>query len=190
MTKNNNKHTNRNNILQLFLSLVFATILFIAIYVASYFIISNASYNPQINIATDTAWKVALQLEKNGKIEPLAGEKIDISKSTETFVIIYDQNKNAIESNGQLNGQIPTLPSGVLENTHPGEKHTLTWQPEENIRLAAVTVSAGEYGYVLAARSLSDTEFRIGELNKYIAIGYIASIIAIAVGFYLFYKSK
>lgn len=172
------------------LSIVSLILVLICIIFVSRYVIRSNTEVPLKQLATDTAWKTSLQIEKNGKIEPLAGEKVDIGSSQETFVIVYNKNKEVLDSTALLYGVVPRLPEGVLDSTLLGVKKILTWEPSVGVRIAAVVVSSGDYGYVVVGRSLAETEQNITQLNKTVLILFGLSIIAVTIGFYIFNKTK
>jgi hypothetical protein len=71
---------------------------------------------------------------------------------------------------GYLDGKIPIVPLGVLENSKGKDYNFVTWQPKSGVRIASVSVSAKNY-YVLSGRSLKEVEKRIDLLFNYVAFG-------------------
>ena len=171
-------------------SLLAISIVFVIIYFAAHYALRSGANEPQIQVANDTAWKTALQLEQNGKIVPLEGEKMDISSSQGSFVIVYNKDGEVIDSTGVYNGQVPKLPDGVLQGTVEGEKTIFTWEPVENVRIAAVVVSSGKYGYVLAGKSLVDTESSINKLAYILLVTYGLLLVGITVVAVVLHKKQ
>lgn len=165
-------------------------LLFGTIYASLHYVIRSNANEPQIQIANDTAWKVANQAKQNGVAQPLSGEKIDVKNNLAPFVIVYNKDKQVYDSTGLINNQVPNLPPGVLDNTKEGEPHIFTWQPEDDVRIAAVTVSAGNAGYVLAGRSLYFAEQTIGMLNKFTVISFSVCVVFATVGLLLLRNRK
>ena len=172
------------------LGLLAISIVFATIYFAAHYALRSSANEPQIQIATDTAWKTALQIEQNGKIVPLEGEKVDIGTSTESFVVVYNKSGEVIDSTGIHNGQVPKLPDGVLQGTVDGEKTIFTWEPVENARIAAVVVSSGKYGYVLSGRTLADTEYNLNKLTYILLITYGLLLVGITVVAVVLHKKQ
>lgn len=171
-------------------SLLAISIVFVIIYFAAHYAMRSSTNEPQIQIATDTAWKTALQLAQNGKIVPLEGEKADIGTSPDSFVIVYNKDGEVIDSTGVYNGQVPKLPDGVLQGTVEGEKTIFTWEPVENVRIAAVVVSSGKYGYVLAGKSLAETENSINKLAYILLVTYGSLLIGITIVSVVLHKKQ
>ncbi|GMA51831.1 hypothetical protein GCM10025857_31880 [Alicyclobacillus contaminans] len=85
---------------------------------------------------------------------------VDVASSLSPFVIVYDNQGHVVESNVRLNGQTPELPSGVLQYTLAHGKDTITWQPQPNVRIAAVVQRYDGHGggFVLSGRMLRVVE--------------------------------
>ena len=172
------------------LGLLAVLTLFATIYFVAHYVLRSSANEPQLQIANDTAWKAALQLAQNGKINPLDGEKIDITTSKEPFVIVYNKNGEVIDSTGVYNGQVPKLPDGVLPGTVEGEKTIFTWEPIEDVRIAAVVVSSGKYGYVLAGKSLVDTENSLNKFSYILLVTFGLLLVGISVVAFVHHKKQ
>jgi hypothetical protein len=59
----------------------------------------------------------------------------------------------------------------------------VTWQPEPSVRIASVVVAYGgaQPGFVLAGRSLRESEVRVDRLTSLLAAGWLASLAVITV---------
>ena len=147
-----------------------------------YFLIQQdlrqSANDPQIQMAED-------------QVQPESLTTIDISKSLAPFVIIFDDNGNPISSSGTLNGVIPTIPYGVFNyiktsgggNLRPTDivgEDRFTWQPENDVRIAAV-VARTSSGFILAGRNLREVEKREENALFVSGIAWIFGIIGIVV---------
>ncbi|MBI4316291.1 MAG: hypothetical protein HZB20_12760 [Chloroflexi bacterium] len=110
---------------------------------------------------------------------------------------MYDGSKNLVASSAQLRGQPPALPSGVLDYTRQHGEDRVTWSPEPpDVRVAAVVVSysGSSQGFVLAARSLRETEVRESQMLQFAQLAGIITLvvmfIAVAFGEYVFGEGK
>lgn len=128
--------------------------------------------DPQVQISESSANMLS---EGRDLASVLPEQKADISKSLATFIIVYDDSQNPIISTAILDGQIPELPKGVLDNALENGQNRVTWEPKGGIRIAAV-VTRYDAGYVLAGRSLREVETRIGMLEKQVAIAWFLTI--------------
>lgn len=138
----------------------------------------QSANDPQIQMAQDQA----KAFENGQKIESVgAGEKIDLSKSLAPFLIVFDSQENPATSSATLNGRIPVPPPGVFEQATNQGENRVTWQPSENVRIAAVVAPfhGPTSGFILAGRSLREVEKRESQLNLQVGAGYLVSVVII-----------
>ncbi len=140
---------------------------------------ADANY-PQIQIAED----VAASLNKGQKPSSLIGSKVDMNNSLAPFVIIYDKTGKVEAGSGLLNGKVPTVPKGVLTASDDQTYHTVSWQPQDGIRFAVVSVSANKY-YVLSGRSIKQAEKNVTKTLLLAFSGGVLSVIVLGAIFML-----
>lgn len=140
---------------------------------------SNAN-DPQIQLAEDSA----SALNDGASPHSLIGKTVNLSNSLAPFVIIYNTSGRVVAGNGQINGQVPIAPLGVLTSSHSVDYHAVTWQPQHALRFAAVIVKANNY-YVLSGRSLKEVEIREQAALQNSLTGFLATIIVL-IGWYLY----
>lgn len=128
--------------------------------------------DPQIQMAEDIS---ASSLDTAVK-QISASTKIDISASLSPFVVIFDNNGNVLASDATLNGQTPSLPSGVLDYVKSHGEDRVTWQPQNGVRIAAVINPSKTAGFVLVGRNLREVEIRENNLNTEVFAGLSATI--------------
>lgn len=140
-----------------------------------------------VQLAKDTA----IKLQSGKSPESISnGETIDIAKSLDTFVMIYNKNGQMTASTGTLNGQKPPYPKGVFEYTAKKGEDRVTWQTQNGLRFATVALKTNN-GYVVAARSLFETENLIDHIGRIILMAWAACLVcsAFALGIiYVFIK--
>ena len=155
------------------------------IYLSAQQVLRHLANDPQIQIAEEIAAARA-----RGEIpEALpawgapAGSKSDMSHSLAPFVIEFDDQLQPTASTVQLDGQTPAPPPGVFEHAKSAGENRLTWQPRPGVRNATVVVHYGgpHPGFVLAGRSLRESEARTAMIGKLIGVGWIASMFALSV---------
>jgi sensor histidine kinase regulating citrate/malate metabolism len=147
--------------------------------------------DPQIQLAEDTATALS-----NGQtIESVVPTTtVDMARSLAPFVMVYDGQGQVLASSGQLNGQPPRIPFGVLDNAMENGDDRVTWEPQNGVRLASVavpyTTNAQVVGYVVVGRSLRMVEDRILQAQIYAGIVWaatlFATLVAVALGEFLF----
>ena len=133
--------------------------------------------DPQVQLAEDGAAALAQGTAPEVIAPPL---KIDVASSLAPFVLVFDDSGKVLASSGLLNGQNPALPQGVLDYTRSHGEDRVTWTPAAGIRIASVVVrSAGSQpGFVLAGRSLRETEKRIDQSGMLVVAALLATLFA------------
>ena len=125
---------------------------------------TSADY-PQTHIAADAAQALA------GGADPLAVSAfyvtsyspIDIAKSLDPYIVIFDHAGTPVASSARLAGRMPSLPAGVFSYTAAHGEDRITWQPSPDVRQAIVVSSytdpnTGKASYVMSGRSLREVE--------------------------------
>jgi hypothetical protein len=181
-------HSRLTTILKYWLQVAFLTAFtcFVA-YVVTQQVLRRLANDPQIQMAE----YAALELECGRNPEELVkGDTIDISRSVAPFVILFNQDGAPIASDAVLDGVVPKPPGGVFHSCGQGKDY-VTWQPRRGVRIASVIVHHGgaEPGFVLAGRSLRDSERRTDLIGVLLLAGWaftaVASLFGIAAITYL-----
>ena len=160
------------------------SVIFGTIYTSDQYILRSSANDPLIQLAEDTANK----LNHGAAPSTLLLPQIDAASSLAPFIVIYDLNgEQSATSTNYHDSPLRSIPKGVLTSMTTGH-HAVTWQPEFDVRLASITVKA-ENHYVVAARSLRETENRISTLAKIVAFGWVITLIITALLYWL-YKKK
>jgi hypothetical protein len=122
----------------------------------------QSANDPQIQISEDIASEIGSGLRPSYPAQLQTG----ISDSLSTFVIVYNKDLQILTSTADISG-IPNPPKGVFEFAENHYQNRITWQPNNDLRLATViTHFEGKgSGYVLAARSLREVERREDNLT-------------------------
>jgi len=161
---------------------VIATGLCGQVYVTGQQVLRLGGYEPQIQMAQDAA----SQLSAGAQLASVAPTRtLDVGASLAPFTIIYDDTGSVLAATGQLHGQPPSLPGGVLDNVRQHGEDRISWQPEAGTRYAAAVerVAGTQPGFVLVARSLRETEQRISVIQTLALAGWLvllaASLVAV-----------
>jgi hypothetical protein len=157
--------------------IIVITIVFGTIYVIGQQSLRIGANSPQIQIAEDAA--VAL----NNGTNPVsfANNKVDMGESLSPFIIIYDKSGKVVSGDGYLNNKIPSVPFGVLQNSVGKDYSFVTWQPQSNVRIASVSVSAENY-FVFSGRSLKEVEKQEQSQLQFAEFGWALSVIVVIFG--------
>jgi hypothetical protein len=155
-----------------------ATVVFGTIYAASHQVIRLEANNRQIELATE----IANRQESGQNIQNLLPQdKIDPSISLSTFVILFNESGQPVNSSATLDRSIPEIPQGVLQNAKTKGLHSVTWEPREGVRIAAsVAYFEGKSnGYVLVGRSLKESERQETRIFYVAIAGWLLSLLLI-----------
>jgi hypothetical protein len=153
------------------------TMLTVLLHVSGYVIIRSLANDIQIQLVDD----VARYLERGADTRMFNSQlPVPIESSRTAYVVLYDLNKTPISGFGLLHGELPRLPDGVFEHTKKVGEHRVTWEPERGLRQAVVLryQEGVNPGYIMAGRSLSDTDARIRALGGFIALTWSLIMLA------------
>lgn len=115
--------------------------------------------DPQIQMAEDAAAQLAAGQSAQAVVP---ANKVDIASSLAPYMIVFDASGKPIASSAVLNGQTPTVPTGIFDSVRQGNEDRITWQPQPGVRSAIVVTQfkGASSGFVLAGRSLREVEIR------------------------------
>lgn len=138
------------------------------------YILRQSANDPQVQIAQDAAVALAI-ITAPPQLPP---QKVDMVKSLAPYLVLYNDKGKAVLGNVQLDGKIPVPPKGVFDYVRSHKRDDVTWEPRAGVRQAAVVVRVeGERpGFVLAGRSLRETEKRIQDLLTRVIFVYILAL--------------
>lgn len=149
----------------------------------------SSANDPQIQIARDVSNAIS-----DGKpiTNIIATDTIDLSQSLAVFTEIFDSNGNPTQSTGFLNGNFPRPPVGLFKYTNSNMEDVLTWQPQNNVRMAMVFEKINEpgKGFIAVGRSLKETEIRESNLLRMVEIVWFACMMILLVHLLIQYYSK
>ncbi len=167
-----------------------ATVLALALYVIPQQVLRTGADDPQIEMATN----LAARLDYYGVTDGLrqgelinSGGVVNMARSLSPFLIVYDDQGRPLGSTAQLDGLTPTPPAGVFDYVRTHGEERVTWRPiagSRAVRIAAVVerVDGPQPGFVLAGRSLSEVQSRIGHVQNLAGLAWLAMMGLILVG--------
>jgi hypothetical protein len=144
----------------------------------------QSANDPQIQMAEDAA----NALEGGAPADSvLPSTRIDVAASLAPFTVVFNDSGNVVASSGLLHGQSLQLPAGVLDNVRQKGQSRLTLQPESAVRIASVIVrfSGAKPGFVLAGRSLRETEVRTTQTRTFVGLAWVAALVVTLVVVFL-----
>jgi hypothetical protein len=137
----------------------------------------SSANDPQVEIAHELRGDIL-----KGNAVPF-DDSVEMETSLSVFKEAYDKNGNPLMSTGYLNGKVPRLPKGVFEHAKATGEHWLTWQPQQNVRMATgiVYVNMAPIAYLVVGRSLNEVEKRVASMGKMIFMGWLLCICVVVV---------
>ena len=138
--------------------------------------IRQSADDPQIQMAEDTAAKLANGQQVQNVVP---SEKVDIARSLAPYIIVFDTSGKPIASSAVLDGQIPTIPPGVFDYVRQHGEDRITWQPQPGVRSAVVVTQfqGPNSGFVLAGRSLREVEIREDDILHIVEVGWLGMLL-------------
>ena len=147
------------------------------VYLVEQQVLRMGANDPQIQWAEDAA----TALTKGSSAESVIPvNKVNIAASLAPFMIVFDDSGKPVASSALLHDQIPAYPVGVFDYVRKNGKDRVTWQPEPGVRIASVVVaySGAQNGFVMAGRSLRETEKRIDLVGTYATFAWILTMLS------------
>jgi hypothetical protein len=145
------------------------------------------------NLPVTFAIETTIKLEKGqNPADSVPVETIDILKSLETFVMIFDKDKNLIATSAMMGSESPVYPKGVLDFVEKAGENRVTWQPvagsprESSYRFATVALKSGNY-YIVAGRSLKEPERLIDVIGTLILTAWTACVVFSTIALIIIY---
>ncbi len=158
-----------------FLAMALVSIFFLLLYTTVQQCYRMQANDPQIQVAGDLAHRLGAHIPIPAGLVP---DSIDLDQGAGLFLEFYDGRDHPVFSTATLGGRVPVLPSGVLGAARKQGEDRITWEPRRGVRLATVVRYTGNprTPFVVAGRSLRDTEDRIGNLGLMVLLGWLLSL--------------
>jgi hypothetical protein len=170
-----------NRLMSVWLALgALATALCLTVYVVAQQTWRTSANDPQIQLARDAAAALAAGRPVDTVV---AHDSVDMERSLAPFLIVFDADGKIVGASGTLRGHVPVIPAGVLASARQHGEDRITWQPVGGVRIASVIVSysGSREGFVLAGRSLEETQNRISQFGNLIVLAWAATLIGLIV---------
>lgn len=133
--------------------------------------------DPQTAIAHD----VARRLSAGEPAQSVAGgPAVDLAGDPREHVSVFDASGRPLASTARLDGSQPLPPAGVLARAHQHGRNSVTWQPRDGVRVAAVAVRWNG-GTVLVGRSMRSVERDEQVLLRDVFVGWLVGFVIIAI---------
>jgi hypothetical protein len=152
-------------------------------------LLRRGANQPQIQMGASYASKIESGVKPS---EAIPHNNVDIENSLEPFTIFYDDQGAPTTGSGYLNQAIPAPPRGVFNYVRTHTTDTVTWQPQPNVRVAAVIqrVSGPTPGFLLTGRSLRVVEEQENILRNLVFGGWFFVVFLLIAGAALLNRSQ
>lgn len=134
--------------------------------------------DPQVQMARDAAARLGSGPVAVETVVPTA--TVDAASSLAPFLMVLDASGSIVASSGRVHGALKTVPSGVLDHVRQSGEEEVSWQPEPGVRIAVAVVSYPG-GFVLAGRSLVESERRTARMGDLITLVWLGMLAGLAV---------
>ena len=151
------------------------TVLFGGGYVAAQQSVRHAADHPQIEMARDAVAKLQAGASPSSVLPKTA---IDLARSKDPYLIVIDLEGKVLASSATLGGVQVVPPAGVFAYVRGHGEDTVSWQPAPGVR-SAIAVDSWEYGFVIAGRSLEDTENLESSLLDWALGGWLLAMLVL-----------
>jgi len=155
-----------------------ATATSMLVYLAVQQVGRQTANDPQLQVARDAATAIA---SGQRAVNVASGPVVDIGRSLASWITVTDDKGTILSSSARLHGNARTVPVGVLDHARATGEVRVTWQPEPGVRMATVVVHNRTGGFVIAGRSLEESEARTAAYGKLILAGWFATLIGLLV---------
>lgn len=134
--------------------------------------------DPQIQMARDAAAALAAGRPVESVLPAVP---IDLERSLAPFVMVLDDKGTVVAASARLAGQTRVMPSGVFDHVRQVGEERVTWQPEPGVRMATVVVRRTDAGggFVVAGRSLNETEERAYQLQTIVGLAWLVTLVGL-----------
>lgn len=169
----------RKLILPYAVAAIVTTILVGLIYVSVQQQYRTSANDPQWQTVTDAASRLT---NNKPAFTTTVQDTVQLPQSLSQFVQLYNAGGTLTYSTGYIGTAPPVLPAGVLAAAKTEGIYAVTWQPTATVRLAAVVAYTTQGNYIVAARSLAETEKREHNLLLMAVICWLLCLAVITAG--------
>lgn len=144
-------------------------------YVAAQQSVRHAGDHPQIEMAREAIGKLQAGASPDSVLPKTT---IDLGRSKDPYLIVIDREGRVLASSATLGGVQVVPPAGVFDYVRSHGEDTVSWQPAPGVR-SAIVVDSWDYGFVVAGRSLEDTENVESSLLDWAFGGWLVSMLVL-----------
>jgi len=144
----------------------------VAGFIVYQFALMQPANHPQVEVADAAVARL------NAGADPASvvpANQVEIG-SPDLYVMVLDSNRTVLATSAHLNGQTVVPPAGVFDYVRDHGDDRITWQPAPGVR-SAIVVEAFRGGFVVAGRTLSDSENLEGPLVRIAIVAWLAVVV-------------
>jgi hypothetical protein len=162
-----------------------AALIVTALFAALYLVMQQSERQGADDAPGRLASQVAAQLSDSGTpVDESTPATVDLAVSDAEFFVIYDAANRPVSGTGRLDGALPRIPVGVLDQAQRTGSNHVTWQTSDGRRFATVERRVGD-DVVLGAQSLAPSENRTDQIGALILIAWACVLAIVVVAFFL-----
>jgi len=136
------------------------------------FALKQPANHPQVEVADVAVTRL------NAGADPASvvpANQVEIG-SPDLYVMVLDSNRTVLATSAHLNGETVVPPAGVFEYVRDHGDDRITWQPAPGVR-SAIVVEAFRGGFVVAGRTLTDSESLEGPLVRLAIVAWLGIVV-------------
>jgi hypothetical protein len=151
---------------------VLAVVTVVAAGIVYQFALRQPANHPQVEVADAAVARLNAGANPSSVVP---ANQVEIG-SPDLYVMVLDSNRKVLASSAHLDGQTVVPPAGVFDYARDHGDDRLTWQPSPGVR-SAIVVEAFRGGFVVAGRTLSDSENLEGPLVMMAIVAWLAVVV-------------
>lgn len=155
-----------------------ATALSLMIYMAVHQVGRQTADDPQVQLARDASAELASGIPSESVV---GNGQVKLETSLAPWITVVDEKGEIVGSSARLRGELRTVPTGVLDHARSSGEERVTWQPEKGVRMATVIVHDRNGGFVVAGRSLQESEARTLMYGRLMLTGWLLTLVGLLV---------
>lgn len=171
---------------------VICTVVLLIVYLAVASTYRQNANDPQVELVENLSAALSTGIPASFLFNNVA--RVDMNTSLSLFAIAFDDTGKILATSGFNATSTPYIPPiGVFEYVRSHGQDRVTWEPVKSKRYALVMDNfklASSSGFVMAARSLRETELRKAQLGSNMFVGWLLLMILNAVGVIVSKRSK
>lgn len=151
---------------------VLVAITVVAGFIVYQFALKQPANHPQVEVAAAAVSRL------NAGADPASvvpANQVEIG-SPDLYVMVLDSNQTVLATSAHLNGETVVPPAGVFAYVRDHGDDRITWQPAPGVR-SAIVVEAFRGGFVVAGRTLSDSETLEGPLVRIAIVAWLGIVV-------------